>query len=243
MGRFFSTLRSHPVWTGIGGALSLGLLLWQLVSSDPPLPALARLLSTEVGWGMALSTVLGSVGMILIGIVTWSAWWFQRLTAGYKAKMERAQGDMSLAISEKKAIGQELRTAQLSLERTSEALREERITSAKLMLEALRNTAAVGQWDPVFIVRFIEYNDAVFADHLEYLVRSHLEWPLSKVRDDGSTLRQGGARIMFECGKPELAKQLAAIFNHGMLLSEMVGAGKLANRDDYSVLVSVFPKR
>jgi hypothetical protein len=92
-------------------------------------------------------------------------------------------------------------------------------------------------------VRFIEFSDGPLADRIVDLFRIHARWPTTRIRDDGSDVRQTTPeRVVFESGNLELVRDLHFIFNEGNLLKEPVVGREIRDRGDSDVIVTVFPR-
>jgi hypothetical protein len=100
-------------------------------------------------------------------------------------------------------------------------------------------------WNATVTVRFIDYNaDGLLADRVADLFARYTKWTPKRIKDDGSEIRRphGMSRVMFESGTPELVQELASIFNEGNLLKEPVSGREIHDRDDYDVVVTIFPR-
>jgi len=160
----------------------------------------------------------------------------QRALSSVSSERDALQGALEQTQSERETLRGQLGT-------TTATLVEYMAEVACCKLERLSRKYLPEKSNATVTVRFIEYPDGPLADRIVDLFARYTQWARKRIRDDGSDIRQplGMSRVMVESGTPELARDLMMIFNEGNLLKEPVSGREIHDRDDYDVIVTIFP--
>jgi hypothetical protein len=158
------------------------------------------------------------------------------ILAGQLAQLKRSESEI-----------QSLKNARDTLET---ALTEEKRAHAKLKLkelaEKIAKTASTDDKQPSVTVRYINHEDKDIASYIWRLFSRYATgWRVEDLeRNSGTKLDDYGRTYVFECGKPEIAKDFGWLFMDGHLLARNeINWYEIPERDDYHLFVTVFPRR
>lgn len=253
-------IKSHPYVSGPLLVITFAYATWAWFTGDSPWAVIVKL------WNRALtmtSAELWTSGALLVAVVA-----AYGLVAGYydrRVEALEARNKLRDAESRNVALNQTISTTENDLTqlkhqvtKLQEAsngnsyvvsdlqheLAEVQHRNARYQIQLLVRVAKDNGWQPNVTLVFVESADAAVVDAIAEALKKHAPtWPVKKVRDSGSTLRQPeelpGPRVILKGSNEHIVGPLATCFQWSKWIDEPV-QWTLAEGED--VVITVYPK-